>query len=192
MLGRRRLLAALCVAVGVFAGLRAVTAPPPPTVPVVVARHDLPAGAVLTAADLVVAGFAAGSVPSGVVPDPAGRTLATAVRRGEPLTEPRLLGPALVEGHQGLVVTPVRLPDASAVGLLRPGDRLDLLATDPRLGRTHTVATDVLVLALPADGEDPAAGPLGGRLVVLGIPAASVEKVADAAVQDFLSFSFSA
>ena len=150
-------------------------------------------GVVLTPGDLAVTRFAEGTVPAGVVADPTGRVLAGPVREGEPLTDRRLVGPTLVAGHPGLQVAPVRLPDATAAALLRPGDRIDLLATDPRRGRTRTLATDVPVLALPEPLSEPtASGPLGGRLVVLGIPTGSVEIIADAAVQDFLSFAFSA
>src|SRR6476661_4128140 len=95
VLRRRRLLAALLAAVAVATGIHAVAAPPPARVAVRVAAHDLPSGALVAAADLVTVRFDPGSVPSGVVADPVGRLVAAPVRRGEPLTDVRLLGPPL-------------------------------------------------------------------------------------------------
>ena len=49
-------------------------------------------------------------------------------------------------GHRGScdqVAVPVRIPDAQAVGLLRVGDRINLLSTDPRGGGTEIVAASV-------------------------------------------------
>ena len=149
VLRRRRLLAALLTAVAVAAGLHAVAAPPPATVAVLVAARDLPAGAELEADDLVAAEFAPGSAPDDVADDPAGRILAAPVRRGEPVTDVRLVGPQLTEGLNDLTATPVRLPDAGMVGLLRVGDRIDLVAADPRGDGAETVAVDVPVLAIP-------------------------------------------
>ena len=66
----------------------------------------------------------------------------------------------------GLVAAPVRLADPAVAGLLRPGDRVDVLAApaDPALGtRTTVAAADVPVLAVPA--ADPTVDQ--GALVVL-------------------------
>ncbi|MGZ4536782.1 MAG: SAF domain-containing protein, partial [Nocardioidaceae bacterium] len=52
VLARRRLLAALCAAGAVAAGLQATSVPPPATASVLTAARDLPAGAVLGAGDL--------------------------------------------------------------------------------------------------------------------------------------------
>src|SRR5690349_6837789 len=131
VLARRRLLAALLTAVAVAAGLHAATAPPPAEVAVTVAARDLPSGAVLTDADLRTVGFAPGSVPSGAVAEAGGRTLAAPLRAGEPVTDVRLVGPALTEGYPGLAAVPVRLPDAGVAALLTVGDRIDLVAADP-------------------------------------------------------------
>lgn len=191
VLARRRLLAAALAGIAVAAGLRAATAPPPPTVPVLVARHDLGAGTVLGPADLTTAAFAVDTVPSGVTRDLVGRTLAAPLRRGEPVTDLRLVGPALAEGHPGLVAVPVRLPDPGAVALLTVGDRIDVLAADPRAGTARALALDVPVLAIAAPEGDGVGSPLPGRLVVIGVPAEAVAGVAAAGVQDFLSFAFS-
>ena len=64
VLRRRRLLAAVLTAVAVAAGLTATARPPAPTVTVVVAARDLPAGQVLSADDLARVAFAPVSVPA--------------------------------------------------------------------------------------------------------------------------------
>lgn len=187
VLARRRLLAGLLTAAAVAAGLQAAAAPPPAEVPVLVATRDLPSGTVLGAGDLRMTGFAPGSVPDGVVDVAAGRTLAAPLRAGEPVTDVRLVGPALTEGYPGLAAVPVRLPDPGVADLLAVGDRVDLLATDPEGGSAAVVASDAPVLALPADDGGAGASGLGGRLVVLGVPPSGVPLVADAAARTFLS-----
>ena len=140
------------------------------TLAVVVAGRDLPGGSPLSAADLQLARLPPSAVPGGALrltSAAVGRMLAAPVRRGEPLTDVRLVGSRLVAAlGPGLVATPVRLADPAVAGLLRPGDRVDVLAApaDPALGTRPTVAAaDVPVLAVPA------ADPTGdqGALVVL-------------------------
>ena len=155
-----------------------------------VAARDLPSGAVLSAADLRTVGFAPGSVPAGAVDAAAGRTLAAPLRAGEPVTDVRLVGPALTDGYPGLSAVPVRLPDAGVAGLLTVGDRVDLVAAEPEGGAASVVAADVPVLALPADDGEPGVTGLGGRLVVLGVPPSGVPLVADAAARTFLTVVF--
>ncbi len=191
VLAHRRLLAALLVGVAVAAALRALSPPPPATTAVTVAARDLPAGATLGSGDVTVERWPEASLPDGAVDSPVGEVLASPVRRGEPLTDARLVGQAAAAAPAGSVAAPVRLPDASAVALLRPGDRIDLVATDARRGRTELVAAGVLVLTVPpVDPGASAAGPLGGRIVVLALPASSVENVLSAAVRLFLTYSY--
>lgn len=191
MLRRRRLLAALLTGVAALVGMRTVTAPPEPTVAVLVAAHDLPAGTTLTADDLTSVRFRPGSQPDGLAVDPVGELVASPVRRGEPLTDARLLGSRLVGSHPGMVATPVRLPDAAMVSLLRAGDLVDVLAADPQGGPTTVVASDALVLAVPAVSEDVAADALPGRLVVLGLADTEVVEVAGASLTRFLTVAYS-
>jgi Flp pilus assembly protein CpaB len=190
VLARRRMLAALLTAVAVGVGLHVTTAPPPPQVPVLVAARDLPAGAVVAADDVRRVGFAPGSVPHGLADDPAGRTLAGPLRAGEPLTDVRLVGPALTDGYPGLVAVPVRLPDAGMAGLLRVGDRIDLVSADPQGRAAQTVAADVPVLALPDTPTEVGATGLTGRLVVVGARPRDVARIADASVRTFVTIAF--
>jgi Flp pilus assembly protein CpaB len=191
VLARRRLLAALCSAGAVAAGLHAVAAPPPATVAVLTAAHDLPAGTVLHADDLGSVAFAAGSVPDGLAGDAVGRTLASPVRAGEPITDVRLVGAGLADAHPELTAMPIRLPDPGGVALLDPGDRIDLLATDPQAGGSRVVATGALVLAVPSTSStaDPASP--GGALVLVGVLPSSVTLLSEASARWFLTFAFS-
>lgn len=190
VLRRRRLLAATLVALAVGAGLRAVAAPPPATVEVSVAAADLPAGTVLSAEDLQPLSLPPDAYPASAEASPVGRTLAAPLRRGEPVTDVRLVGPDLTEGLD-VVALPVRLPDAGAVGLLRVGDRLDLLGADPRGGGATTLAAGARVLALPGLGTEGAAtGVTGmpGRLLVVGVSAEEVDPLVAATVDSVLTF----
>lgn len=192
VLRRRRPLAALLAAVAVAAGLQAVAAPPPPSVPVLVAGRDLPAGTRLRADDVRTAELEPALRPAGAVDDPVGRVLAGPVRDGEPITDVRLVGPDLTEGVPGRTAVPVRLPDAAMAALLEPGDRIDLVAADPRGGSADLVAEDAVVLALPSAEHDPqvAAAELPGRLVVLGVSPAEVDAVWSAAAGSFLGYTW--
>jgi Flp pilus assembly protein CpaB len=157
---------------------------------VLTAAHDLAPGTVLTAADLRRVGFAPGTVPAGVVDaqQALGRTTVGPVREGEPITDARLLGAGLLDGRPGLVAVPVRIGDPGAVGLLRVGDRIDVLAADPQArSPAELVATGALVLAIPRTGSDRVPGPLSGALVVLAVPEQTARVLAAAGVSSFLS-----
>ena len=191
VLARRRPLAALLAGVAVLAGLRAVAPPPVPTVEVLVAARDLSAGSVVGSDDLLPAAYSPGLAPHGLADDPVGRVLAAPLRQGEPVTDVRLVGPSLTEGYDGLVAVPVRLPDAGAVALLRVGDRIDLVATDPEVGTARTLASSVPVVALPQATANGDGAGITGRLLVVGASETVAEDIAAAAVRDYLSFAFS-
>lgn len=192
VLRRRRLLAAACLAGAVLTGLQAVAPPPPPTVPVLTAARDLAAGRVLGPDDLRTARFASGTEPSGgtTAAEAVGRVLAAPLRRGEPVTDLRLVSPDLLSGYPGLVAAPVPLPDPAVAGLLRVGDRVDLLAADPRGGEATVLADDAPVIALPA-APDGMAAEARTRLVVLGLTESASRQVAAASVQAYLAITIS-
>jgi Flp pilus assembly protein CpaB len=105
-----------------------------PGVTVLVAAQDLAAGARLTAIDVRAVSLPPDLVPTGALRSAAGvagRVVAGPMRRGEPLTDARLLGRGLAAGLSPpeSVAVPVRLADAQTAALVRPGDRIDLLAT---------------------------------------------------------------
>ena len=75
-------------------------------------------------------------------------------------------------------------------GGVDPGDRIDLVATDPQAGGSRVVAPDALVLAVPpARPEQTSAMP--GALVVVAVPPLAVEPVSEAAARWYLSYAFS-
>lgn len=158
---------------------------------VLAAAHDLPAGTVLAADDLRALPLPPDAVPAGRSADPVGEVLAAPVRAGEPITDVRLVGEGLASAHPDLTTVPVRLPDADQVALLEPGDRIDLLATDPQAGGSRVVALDALVLATPPARESVTSTASPGALVVLGVAPSSVPDVTEAGVRWFLSYSFS-
>lgn len=185
LLVHRRGLAAAAAGLAVLAELRATTGPPPPTETAWTAARDLPGGATLRASDLRRVRFAAGTVPSGAVraPDDVdGRVLAAPLHYREVLTDTSVVGPGLLAGYPGLTAVPVRVSDASVVGLLRVGDRVDVVAADPDgQAAPVEVARRAPVLALPQSSA--AASPDStGRLVLLGLPREDASRAASAAV----------
>ncbi len=192
LLRRRRLLAALCAVSAVAAGLRATAPPAPPTDPVLVAAHDLPAGAVIDDDDLRLIAIAPDQAPAGVlseINEVVGAILAAPLRAGEAVTDVRLVGPGLVGSEPGTVALPVRVSDAAQVGLLDVGDEIDLLATDPESRATETVASGVVVLAVPDPGHE-ISDAIPGRLIVVGIPVSTVHSVTVAAVTSFVTYAW--
>ena len=187
VLAHRRTIAFVCAAAAVLVGIQATRPPAPPSDVVLVAARDLPSGTVLSAADLDEVAYAAGTAPTSLDPQPLGRTLAAPLRRGEPVTDLRLVSPALSEGYPGLAAYPVRIPDAGAVGLLRVGDRIDVLAVDPESADAAVLLTAAPVLALPDAGEATATEGVAGRLVVLGVPESRLGEVGEAAITRYLS-----
>lgn len=190
VLAHRRGLGAVLICVSVVAALRVISPPPPERVLVLVARRDLVAGDRLRAADTRSMAFTPESVPAGVTDDPVGRVLAAPMRRGEPFTDTRFVGPALA-GTSGMVAIPVRLPDAGAVALLRVGDRIDVIGANPKAGTARVLAAGAVVLAIPRTPDSGATAGLTGRLVVVGVPEDATPTLAASAIQDFLSYRFS-
>ncbi|MEI4273080.1 Flp pilus assembly protein CpaB [Klenkia sp. LSe6-5] len=190
----RRVAAGVLAAAALLLALRPPPAGPAEAAPasaVVVAVTDLPAGAVLVAGDLRAAEWPTEVQPDGAAVDPAelvGRALASPVRRGEPVTDARVVGPGLwSQVPAGEVAAPVRLADLAVAGLLRPGDRVDVLATAEGSG-TEVVAAGALVLAVPGQASRPddtptgpvAVGHPGAGLLVLAVPAETAAGLATA------------
>lgn len=161
----RRPVAALSAALATGLGLLALRPSPPAAVRVLAAARDLPAGTVLRPDDVRPVALPPDAVPAGALrSDAAGRTLAGPMRRGEPLTDARLLTGGLLRGYgAGTVAAPIRIADAGVARLLRPGDRIDVLAPpSPDAPFARTVVSSVPVVAVP---KTPSAEE--GALVVL-------------------------
>jgi pilus assembly protein CpaB len=193
----RQVTAGLLVVLALGLALRPGPAGPaaparPPDVEVVVAAADLGAGAVLGASDLALLSLPAGAVPDGVaaaVDQVTGQVRAGPLRRGEPVTDVRLVGPGLwSQVPAGQVAAPVRLADLAVATLLRPGDRVDVLATTADAGRAEVVAAGALVVsAPPVDATDPPAADGDAGLLVLAVPAETAARLAAAATNSTLT-----
>lgn len=98
----------------------------------VIAVHDLTAGQLLGANDVRVEQRYAATLPDGThteITDVIGTTLTSPVRRGEILTDARILGSrlaGLAAGPDARIV-PLHLADAGLTDLIRPGDVVDVL-----------------------------------------------------------------
>jgi Flp pilus assembly protein CpaB len=189
----RRLLASGCAAAAVAFGLSAVAPKPAVVVRVLAAAHDIPAGATLTSADVHTIGLPPSVVPSGAVhadDDITGRVVAAAVRRGEALTDVRLVGASMFRAvGAGLVATPVRIADGESAHLLQPGDVVDVLASNEHISASSAapvVATGVRVLAVPAP-TDSSLSLDDGALVILATTPSTAATLASAGVTSRLS-----
>lgn len=185
----RAVLAGLLTAGAVVTALPVIAPAPPAAVRVLAAARDLAPGRPLTAEDLTTVSVPQALAPTGALDDPAGavgRALTGTVRRGELLTDVRLLGSGLLQGR-GLVAAPVRLADTATAALLHAGDRVDVLAasTSGEQATTSavTVAANVQVLAVPGVGDTDD----DGGLVVLATTPATAARLAAAAVGSRLS-----
>lgn len=181
---RRLLAAALFVVAGVIATW---PSPPEPGVTVLTVAADLPAGHLLTAADIhesVVLRPPDGALPTGT--PVAGRALAGAIRRGEIVTDVRLVptsGPDPGPGRRALTVRPV---DPTSVDLISPGMQVSVVGIDP-VGAATVLTADGIVLAVPV--VDAVAGQL--RPVLLGVPRADADRVSAATLTGDVALQFS-
>ncbi|WP_067456337.1 SAF domain-containing protein [Actinomadura macra] len=132
----RRPLAALFAAAAAGSALAALRPGPPPSVRVLGAARDLPAGTTLRPSDLRALALPPTAVPSGALrANATGRVLTAPLRRGEPLTDVRILGDTLLHGYaSGTVASPVRISDAATARLLHPGDHIDILTSPASTG----------------------------------------------------------
>ncbi len=186
----RRLLAAGLAAGAVALALEAAEPDPGRTVAVVTAAGELRGGISLTAEDLQLVDLPADLVPAGVVGGieaAVGHVLSGPVRKGEPLTDVRLVGPGLLTGWgEDLVATPVRVADPGVVTLIRPGDRIDIYATaGSGLGPAAVIAAQVPVLAIPQTSEQTVLAE--GALLLVATTARQAASLAEAAVASRLS-----
>ncbi|OBG63750.1 MULTISPECIES: SAF domain-containing protein [unclassified Mycobacterium] len=158
---------------------------------VVVADHDLRPGAALTPADVHLEKRLAATVPDGSLADVsavAGSTLAGPTRRGEVLTDVRLLGSRLAESTAGpgARIVPLRLADSALIDLVRVGDVVDVLAApatagpEPAQATPKVVATDAVVVLVSAKPKVQAAD--GDRVVLVALPARVANTVAGSAL----------
>ncbi len=172
----------------VLAGVAAVRSNPEgERTAVVVAAKDLSPGVALTADDIRVESRLTTTLPDGsqVGADTvAGATLASPVRRGEVLTDVRLLGSRLAESAAGpdARIVPLHLADDAVVDLIRTGDVVDILAA-PDTGAdavSRVVATDAVVVLVSAKPKS--ASGANDRVLLVALPASAANAVAGAAM----------
>lgn len=157
-----------------------------PTAATVVTSRDLPLGSVLGPSDVEVVQVPVEIRPAGAIADPGaveGRTLAGLARQGEPMTDARLLDEAT--RPPGTVTVPVRLADAGIAGLLRSGNRVDVVALEGAAQPDEQLTGGAIVLTV-LDGDETAAGSSGdeddGPLVLLAVPTEAAPRVAAASL----------
>ena len=148
---RRRTLAAVFAFLAVLTGLIALRPPEGESVEVLVAARGLPAGTVVASHDLVRVKLPPDATPDHALTDDAeavGRTLAGPLDRGAPVTRASLASPERLSRPGHLVIS-LPLPNDGIAALVRPGVRLDLIASDGA-----TVATEVPVVGPATDAGD--------------------------------------
>lgn len=172
----------------VLAGVAAVRSDPADArVDVLVAARDLSSGTALTPSDIHVEKRLATTVPDGSQADLSavlGSTLASPTRRGEVLTDVRVLGSRLAESTAGpgARIVPLRLADDALIDLLRVGDVVDVLSAPtneaPPGGQavSRVVATDAVVVLVSAKQRAQAGA--ADRVVLVALPARVANPVA--------------
>lgn len=190
-----RTIAARRVAAGGLVVLAAVAAlrpdPADGHADVVVAAKDLAPGADLSAADLVVESRPVTAIPDGALSNPSaavGTTLTGPARRGEVITDVRLLSPRLADLAAGpdARIVPLHLADTALLDLIHPGDVVDVLAVDSAvLGddddkRPVVMATNAIVVLVSQKRQSP--GSSDDRLLLVALPAPTANQVAGASL----------
>lgn len=178
----RRVAASVLV---VLAGIAAVRPDPQGgQVEVVVASRDLPPGTALTADDVSLQSRSARTVPDGTTIDAETvlhSTLTGPVRRGEVLTDVRLLGSRFTEAAAGpdSRVVGIHPADAALTDLVRPGDVIDVVSTAPddtagSAGVPRVLASGGIVVLVSDKGNH------DDRVVLVALPATAAVAVAGA------------
>lgn len=192
----RRLAAGTLVILAAVAALR-----PDPAyerTDIVVAARDLAPGIELDSSDVRLETRMATTIPDGAQTDltaVVGAMLAGPARRGEALTDVRLLGPRLAESAAGpdARIVPLHLDDTALLDVIRPGDVVDVLGAGADVGvsseaQPQVVATDAVVVLV---SQKPAgAGNGGNRVVLVALPAHDANQLAGATLVQTVTLTF--
>ena len=195
-----RTVAARRVAAGALVLLAAVAAlrpnPSDGRLDVIVAAHDLAPGVELVAADLRIESRSVTTIPEGAQTksrDLLGATLTGPARRGEVLTDVRVLSSRLADAAVGpnARIVPVHPTDAALLDLVRTGDVVDVLAvsdtaTGSEEARSRVVATNAVVVLVSAKSKE--AGRDG--VVLIALPALLANEVAGASLSQAITLTF--
>lgn len=182
----RRALAVACVLVAGLLALHPIASGRTGSQRIVlVAARDLPPGRALQPGDAAPREIPAEALPRGTLRDPGalrGRALNSGARAGEVLTDARLAGQELATEDDGRAAVPVRLADPAVAELLRPSQRVDIIAADPETG-SRSGAGAVLAERVPVISVRPTgAGAQRGQLVVVRLPKQKASEVAAASL----------
>lgn len=175
---------AAAAALVVLAGVAAVRANPHgDRAPTIIAARDLTPGIALSADDVHLESRPVETLPDGAQSQLSavmGYTLTGPVRRGEVITDVRLLGSRLADSAAGTDarIVPLRLADNAVLEVLRAGDVVDILAapdSDPG-AVPRVVARDGVVVLVSTKQKGVAAG--ADRVVLVALPEAAANSVA--------------
>jgi pilus assembly protein CpaB len=178
----RRTLAVLAAVAAVLSAVTATATPGPPTALVVRATSPVEPGSIIQAGHVRLEAVAEAAVPEDSVRDPVevvGRRALAGIPVGQVLTRHSTVSGRSVPA--GRLLAPVRLADPEVVGLLRPGDRLDVLSADAT-GIARTLARNVRVVSVPAAAEE-------ARLILIDVDPATAASLAGAAVTGQVSIA---
>ncbi|MDP5312549.1 hypothetical protein [Streptomyces poriferorum] len=135
-------------------------------------RRAMAAGLALTAAALAASGLGGGGAGSGDGGEAGqGRGRGTAEAAG---TTAHRVPPVR------LVSAPVRIADAETVRLLRPGDRVDVIASEGAGAGSRVLAKGARVTRVPAESAEGSTE--NGALIVLSVPRATATTLAGAGI----------
>jgi hypothetical protein len=117
-----------------------------------------------------------------------GSTLASPTRRGEVLTDVRILSSRLAESTAGpgARIVPLHLADSALIDLVRVGDVVDVLAAPaseaqpPAPAVSKVIATDAVVVLVSA--KEKRSSSEGDRVVLVALPARVANTVAGSAL----------
>lgn len=132
---------------------------------VVVVARDIDSGTVLSADDVRRIRLREPTVPAHSarrLTDVVGRTVAGPMRRGEVVTDRRVIRADHLSGFpDGTVLATVRLADADALTNVRVGDRVDVVAVVPDGGGAEVVVRGAALVTLPSPDDDSGDVPVG-------------------------------
>jgi Flp pilus assembly protein CpaB len=179
------------VAAGGLVVLAGLADPEGDRIEVLVAARDLSSGTALSVDDVRLEKHSATTVPDGSQADlntVLGSTLASPTRRGEVLTDVRLLSSRLADSTAGpgARIVPLHLADSALVDLVRVGDVVDVLAAPsgepqpPTPAVSKVIATDAVVVLVSA--KEKRSSSEGDRVVLVALPARVANTVAGSAL----------
>ncbi|MCJ0905361.1 SAF domain-containing protein [Rhodococcus sp. ARC_M6] len=167
---------------------------------VVTAARDIAPGKIITPDDLGTGEFTADQTPDGVVTDLAdvlGRTVVGPIRRGETVTDIRILGSRSARESTGIDdarIVPVRLADAAVADILRSGDIVDVLtvgADTPEATSTDAsprILASGAVVVLVTAAEN--ASNQREQIIMLALPTEAATRVAGASLVNAITVTF--